>query len=1053
MIKRNFPEGEFIQPLNDVYNLLLLGQGFTPDEFHNVALAVREAILDKVPYFGAFKRAPTGCPFVVHAENLNNPSDDLGIQQKPSGELFIDTLDAKKLQVYLGRNTRIASGDGTEVSAADIWTKGGRSGRGGSLVAVLKNKGSAGELYELVSSPNYPVPLVAVTVTDQYWEWLRTPDHNPKDWPAWNVLIRAVGQTFGGLGDEYEFDGDEYEKVPDGVWIPPPNIIYVDDGQHNALLAIQRGQSQTLPQDRVPAVKRWIVTVSTKVRLSIKDPAGGQATPAGMKGNINLVEGAGYRNNAMRCDLDCLMRRVPMRFRRTIRVLGTSWSGGTVTLAVESNPADAGISPGIRVSVADMSPSAYNGNFNTVTVSATSISYTLDTDPGGVDVRGTVRSDPIQDASIGFCAACAETLRVAVWCIKDAKLQGRVHLASQRLLFDDENITWSSKPPPQGVAQRVFAPVVQKTDTPTPTPTWQYTPGINDTSGLTISDVKLLHRDMLDHQEKPFFRADPFFMAENILKSIQFENMRIKFSEPSPTGGTVDRDVRLDNSAAGEINYVQQALADAVNPPQLYFAEEGGQTYFGPKRYKLGVKLKLSCNVEDKLLVNIGMSLVLAGVTHNGDPYGAVTACKIFPQLSMSYRWLNGKGKGRQVELLTGTIVLVANNVIPSAAMGGSDAMGMVPDKLDLSFFADTNQSDWDNEYTFSGVYLPRPLNYLLDLAPNPSYGLHDGTWQHGRKLARIAPVIGPTTTTDADQARVGAGTARYGHIFYGGLILIHWSWLFDYTRALTPDPTHFTAVYGVGDEGADGANALTPRSDVINWPAPPFEMTVRKVARQGAYDNLHIVASMGQDSKERALAPAPVCADMCLHLHWRWGTMGTNVARYPEHFIGWGNGRVDQGARTTRGAPLIPPNQHLEITAEKIPMDGADTVKLQYAVRANQPEEKQEQVFLEQGAFFGFSYAGLDVSDMVNLMLGTGALTVNLLTPDPLTGGYRAKGHAQFLSDKRNEDRFDMSVRQLFKRFYERIRWFDREVDASEVTQVPDTVLNPTLRNQLETL
>src|ERR1700730_18566392 len=74
-------------------------------------------------------------------------------------------------------------------------------------------------------------------------------------------------------------------------------------------------------------------------------------------------------------------------------------------------------------------------------------------------------------------------------------------------------------------------------------------------------------------------------------------------------------------------------------------------------------------------------------------------------------------------------------------------------------------------------------------------------------------------------------------------------------------------------------------------------------------------------------------------------------------NFMGWGNGRLDQGAHTAKGGPLIPPNQHLEVTLQK---QAASTI-VTYQVRADDPDYDAYQVFLEQGLGLAFNYGGLD--------------------------------------------------------------------------------------------
>src|SRR5207249_4989411 len=95
----------------------------------------------------------------------------------------------------------------------------------------------------------------------------------------------------------------------------------------------------------------------------------------------------------------------------------------------------------------------------------------------------------------------------------------------------------------------------------------------------------------------------------------------------------------------------------------------------------------------------------------------------------------------------------------------------------------------------------------------------------------------------------------------------------------------------------------------------------IDKKGRQGQYDNIHIHAAMptmAAMAMAMDVVPAPFCADMCVHLHWRWGTDATSSMAAPYAFYGWGkSGRGADGAHTSLGSPLIPPNQHLRVVGD----------------------------------------------------------------------------------------------------------------------------------------
>jgi hypothetical protein len=153
--------------------------------------------------------------------------------------------------------------------------------------------------------------------------------------------------------------------------------------------------------------------------------------------------------------------------------------------------------------------------------------------------------------------------------------------------------------------------------------------------------------------------------------------------------------------------------------------------------------------------------------------------------------------------------------------------------------------------------------------------------------------------------------------------------------------------------------------------------MTVYKRGRQGAFDSVHVHPAMGVHNG-RTIVPAPFCADLCIHVHVRWGVVALSgqIPRAPGTinrplYLGWGpTGRLDQGAHTTLGAPLVPPNQRVEIAVDAKAKDSTVT----YQATALNPDYRAFQVFLEQGTGVLWSYGGLDIGDVANLGGALGA-------------------------------------------------------------------------------
>jgi hypothetical protein len=294
---------------------------------------------------------------------------------------------------------------------------------------------------------------------------------------------------------------------------------------------------------------------------------------------------------------------------------------------------------------------------------------------------------------------------------------------------------------------------------------------------------------------------------------------------------------------------------------------------------------------------------------------------------------------------------------------------------------------------------------------------------------------------------------------------LPHWSWLFDYAQPLLFDERTVVGAYHAADSGhvdmTAGVNGNRfdggkPRSsadprlaaiDAFKWPRQQdqivpidYHLRIDKFARQGAFDNAHIAADHGRvegsAGANATITSAPFCAEMCTHVHWRWGAVGVTVASEPYAFLGWGSGKNGYGAHRVLGAPLIPPNQHLDITVS--PAVDATGATFTYAVGARRPNEKKWQVFFEQGIGFAFSYRGtLKRGDIKNLALAF--LSLDAL---PLLVKEILFKPGDFTPDLTQS--VDYALRQLFHAIYEQIKFFTA---GDNVSIAPDPILQTPAR------
>lgn len=576
---------------------------------------------------------------------------------------------------------------------------------------------------------------------------------------------------------------------------------------------------------------------------------------------------------------------------------------------------------------------------------------------------------PIQD-DIELCEICRKVLSHVVRGDPDQSLSRRPTLQTHAVLYD--RITWRTPPTAvdtasAGAATTVTTDLLPRPDSPAGRPgRWSVAYRATPAGGLEFSDLRLIDRP-----------GDVFAHATNVLKSVSFTNLAAVFP----------------NLPDVVLSY-DQAFANTAHPPKLEIARDGGLG----EQYRIGVRLQLTWDLPGKCVIEGTFCLVLRDIRNDFDPGGAAMACKFYPQMSLRYRRASQDAPFMAPSQFKATVSMVANNVIPpppNLSQLPHELRHMNWDQQSVTLATDSNSTDLPDD----NVYEPVPGSVNL-------------RWQSGRMLSGV----------DTDPvAGLPGSFARLAHLVGGQPGLPHWSWLFNYVTWLEAGKSRtFTAVYADREE-----NGLGERRLQVPWPVAEdqdggpenYVMTVIKSPRQGAYDSVHVNAHMGAHDG-RAIIPAPFCADVCMHLHWRWGTVATSGANDKQAFLGWGDGSPGGGANTTLGGPLIPPNQHLDITIDRL-ASGSET-RVDYAVTAYGPGRGQHQVVLEQGLGMAFSYGGLPRHLLAAL---TGGLGFASDVPTALTGD-------------------ELSVRALFHKIYQRIRLYDPSVDdvtaARDVPQLP---------------
>jgi GH25 family lysozyme M1 (1,4-beta-N-acetylmuramidase) len=628
------------QPPDQVFSLLLIGQGFWPDEFNDVinqglfgqftafspggeaqaTYHAREGVADIPPLnllFNANGKNGIACyydagthidgtglalPLRQEATRLVDPLiadptrnkvdyDTLRIDHQAMDPLQVRPA-GRTLAEYLTHLT-VTLPSGKVLRATDIWPVGQRrTGAAGSLVAVLRKAPTLtqynnvpdlpsriAEYYKLDPDSDDTVPFIAVNVIPQ------------GDWPL--VLARAIAQNLAGLGDEFELEGANFAQPPDGSLSQlAPNILNITDAQRTDLVA-NKPPDTVVPE----ALTTWGMPKGvadfvehTAATANFIPPwnSGAGAYPIG---GFHLIEGGdGFRTHTLRCDRDCLMRRIP-----------------------------AAIANGIVAAPA--SPPAF----------------------------------PIQSTLAQFCEACKTRLRKVIQARSQVKVEPRVEIDSQRRMFD--SIGWNDRKtmPPATVALPTTVATTQ--------PTWSCSAEFAAPAGFQFTDIRLFNVD--------YWAPGAPHRIANVLQSVSFNNLSVTFKD-----GT---NIPLS---------IATALA-ATKPPPTFEAAVAGDT---SGRYQVGACLTLSWQVTgpggNTATIDAELSLVLASMDNDVDPCGAMVGCRLYPQLAMRLRRAKAP---KSVKSLQGTITLQANNADPSNLVGTLKTIAN--GKLVTSVFSEGNRA------------------------------------------------------------------------------------------------------------------------------------------------------------------------------------------------------------------------------------------------------------------------------------------------------------------------------------------------------------------------
>ena len=457
----------------------------------------------------------------------------------------------------------------------------------------------------------------------------------------------------------------------------------------------------------------------------------------------------------------------------------------------------------------------------------------------------------------------------------------------------------------------------------------------------------------------------------DVFSSISFKNIRALFSDVPGDDHSFDIDTYI-----------------AANKFTLKKSYRGGLGM--DSLYQYGFVLTIIEDSPNMPHMEVQLSLVTRGPSADFDPGSVAVALKIYPQIQ--FKWSKRPGLAKEVKKFDGTVRIVGNPKCyeydpPSPMCGTGSSSKFVPHQIyqdgatsihrnDASCFADSNVS------LIYGTQSASTRMARKDVEPVFFQWVEGGATYFSEAL----PSTKPTWASVFDS-------------HYPNIVNSH--------QPVPVISNEFIGVYGPEAKGQAKVRKMYVRHQVERNPDVFNDIFIKKMPRQGAYDNLHITGYMGNhtaftaqaaiqaqllanypsnpvittgppsqlfvaDVANEPVVAAPFCGMDCLHLHWRWSILSEIIASTrisktsPASFRGWSNKK----SHSAMGASLIPYNQELRIRFEALSHAASATLRvgnnstveeekvLEYAVQITAPAPDENQVILEQGLGWAMIYS-----------------------------------------------------------------------------------------------
>jgi len=450
---------------------------------------------------------------------------------------------------------------------------------------------------------------------------------------------------------------------------------------------------------------------------------------------------------------------------------------------------------------------------------------------------------------------------------------------------------------------------------------WEFDVNWTVSGGLKLSNLKL--RNTMEQGS-----------SENVFESIEFPVVKIVFDD----GHEEDFDLHGTLVFA---HYSTLTITGENEPRVQHGFRVRGDNFF----VKDGKTIQVTAT----------FSVALFGPGTDFDPGATQHVMKVFPQVGLEWEKLDGVVNDPQyvIKNLSGTGSFKVKQFKAAVKMVVNlNHQHMMDIRNYASFFTDSNET-FD---VFTDRYREFQADLIGDLGTYMSALLSSIA---GAQAAAAATYIGAQTTEWMVERTLPA-----------------WYNLFDYLLPAITNEMKVKTVDTYGNSNSRAAEYKWPQGQ----PSDDYDLDLKKQRRQMAFDNVHVHGYMGESAFGDTAIHAPFCGMACLHLHWRWSLLAnvTGMAEYLDFdtFSGWGEWALSQEAvvftspnsHETIGAPLIPPNQELELAianktttyanlATASAALDSDVKAIWYVATANDPNATELQVFMEHGCGYAFKY------------------------------------------------------------------------------------------------